>query len=48
MIYAEIWASMEPILKVGACMVSMSKNTIGKFEVESKEENNIQQIFYLI
>ena len=45
MIYAEIWTGMVSILKVGAHMVSKSKNTKRKFEVESKAENNIQQIF---
>ena len=45
MIYAEILAWMVSILEVGASMVSKSKNTIRKFEVESKAENNIQQIF---
>ena len=36
---------MVSILKVGACEASMSENTIGKFEMESKEVNNIQQLF---
>ena len=44
-IYAGIRACIVSSLKVGACMVFMSENTRVKFEVESKAENNIQQIF---
>ena len=45
MIYAEIWSWMVSIVKVGAHMVSKSENTKTKFDVESKEDINIQQIF---
>ena len=44
--YAEIWACMIFFLNIRACMVSKSENTKRKFEMESKEEDDIQQICY--
>ena len=42
--YTKIWTCMVLFLKIWVCIVFKSKSTKRKFEVESKEEYDIQQI----